>query len=105
MSQAQSCRNGGLRKGPIETPAALSEGRDIEAPKFYRQQAAALATARRRRKSSIRRIHAKIAAITSCTGEQEACRSRRGVIAFANVNPSKLSKTTHYSTGRPLRRG
>jgi hypothetical protein len=38
MSQAQSCRNGGLRKGPIETPAALSEGRDIEAPKFYRQQ-------------------------------------------------------------------
>jgi putative transposase len=47
----------------LETLAALSDGRDIEMPRFYRKSEAALAKAQRAKKTPkrIRRIHAKIA--------------------------------------------
>jgi transposase len=62
LASARGCRALGIDLG-LETLAALSDGRDIEMPRFYRKSEAAHATAQRAKKTPkrIRRIHAKIA--------------------------------------------
>jgi putative transposase len=81
----------------LETLAALSDGRDIEMPRFYRKSEAALATAQLAKKTPkrIRRIHAKIANRRKDFLHKESRKlaDQYGLIVFGNVSPSKLAKT------------
>lgn len=86
----------------LKSLATLSDGREIEAPKFYRKSEEALATAQRAKKTPkrIRKIHAKIANRRQDFLHQDFLHKEGnrivkeyGFIAVGDVSPSKLAKT------------
>jgi IS605 OrfB family transposase len=81
----------------LKALATLSDGRDIEAPQFYRKNEVALATAQRAKKTpkKIRAIHAKAANRRKDFLHKESARiaNEYGFIAVGDVSPSKLAKT------------
>jgi len=82
----------------LKSLATLSDGREIEAPQFYRKNELALATAQRARKTpkKIRAIHAKAANRRQDFLHKEAAKIAKeyGLIVVGDVSPSKLAKTT-----------
>jgi putative transposase len=81
----------------LETLAGLSDGREIEPPRFYRKNELALATAQRARKApkKIRAIHAKAANRRRDFLHKESAKIAKeyGLIVVGDVSPSKLAKT------------
>jgi putative transposase len=81
----------------LDTLAGLSDGREIEPPKFYRASETRLATAQRARKTPkrVRNIHAKAANRRRNFLHQESARivKEYGLIVVGDVSPSKLAKT------------
>lgn len=82
----------------LDTLAALSDGREIEPPKFYRRNEIVLATAQRAKKTpkKIRNIHAKAANRRRDFLHKQSARiaNEYGLIVIGDVSPSKLAKTT-----------
>jgi len=82
----------------LDTLACLSDGREIEPPKFYRANEERLATAQRARKTPKRvcKIHAKAVNRRKDFLHKESARIAKeyGLIVVGNVSPSKLAKTT-----------
>jgi IS605 OrfB family transposase len=81
----------------LDTLVGLSDGREIEPPKFYRKNEATLATIQRAQKTPkrIRNIHAKIANRRKDFLHKESAKivKQYGLICVGNVSPSKLSQT------------
>jgi putative transposase len=81
----------------LETLAGLSDGREIEPPRFYRKNELTLATAQRARKTPkrVRRIHAKAANRRKDFLHQRSAEivKQYGLVVVGGVSPSKLAKT------------
>ena len=81
----------------LDTLAGLSDGREIEPPKFYRKNEMALATAQRARKTpkKIRATHAKAANRRKDFLHKRSAEivKKYGLVVVGNVSPSKLAKT------------
>jgi putative transposase len=76
--------------------AKLSDGSEIEAPKFYRASEAKLATVQRARKAKrVRAIHAKIRNRRKDFLHKQTSKlvKQYGFIAVGNVSPSKLAQS------------
>lgn len=81
----------------LKSLATLSDGRSIEAPRFYRKSEMALATAQRARKSKrARTIHMKAANRRKdfLHKASTALAKEYGLIVVGNVSPSKLARTS-----------
>ena len=81
----------------LDTLAGLSDGREIEPPKFYRKSEIALANTQRARKTTkrIKRIHAKAANRRRDFLQNRSAEivKEYGLIVVGNIGPSKLAKT------------
>jgi IS605 OrfB family transposase len=80
----------------LKSLLTLSDGRSVEAPRFYRQSEAAIATATRRRKTKrLRAIHAKIANRRQDFIHKLSNQLTKeyGLIVVGDVSPSKLART------------